>query len=228
MRTDHRMTNEERDPQAAAGAEGTTDDTDAATQPELEGGGIPSAVPAGDGGRVMTDPDDPRVDGILDDAAEDVDHLTEGIAEADEESPPIDSAIAAAGAASADRTRARSRASAKAAPLAPSVSEQAVHINDRASAWFVIAIVGLFAAIFASALLFGSGGLVSDLLPTPTPAPTVAPSASPSASPSGSPSASASPVASPSAAPSASAGASPAASPSAAPSSAPSPSPSAS
>jgi hypothetical protein len=166
---------------------------------------------------------EPEEGGFLDEAEEDIERLTEGDAEADEVSPPVDRAIAAAPASAAIGRR-RDRSAAKAAPLAPSVSQQAVRVNDRASAIFVLAIVAMFAGIVVWALLFGYGGFVSDLLPTPTPAPTAVPTAVPSASPAASGSPAASPAASPSAAASPSVGASP----SAAPSIAPSPSPSAS
>ena len=92
----------------------------------------------------------------------------------------------------------RAQGPAKAAPAAPTVSEKAVHVDDRASAIFVIAVVGVFIAIFVYALLFGYSGLASGLLPKATPTPTVEVSESPAASESASPSASA--EASPSAA----------------------------
>ena len=85
----------------------------------------------------------------------------------------------------------RNRGLPKAAPSAPSVSEQAVRVDDRASAWFVIALVALFAIVLANALLLGHGGLVSHLLPTPTPIVTAAPTAKPTAAPTASPSATA-------------------------------------
>ena len=108
------------------------------------------------------------------------------------------------------------------------MSDQAVHVDDRASAIFVIAVVGVFIAIFGYALLFGYSGLASGLLPKATPTPTVEVSESPAASESVSPSASA--EASPSASASPAASEAPSASPSDAPaaSAEASPSPSAS
>ena len=86
--------------------------------------------------------------------------------------------------------------------MAPTVSEQAVHINDRASAVFVIVVVAVFAVIFLNALLLGHRGTFSGLFPTPVvteepqateePSDSAGASASPAASPSGSPAASAS------------------------------------
>jgi cytoskeletal protein RodZ len=109
--------------------------------------------------------------------------------------------------------RLRGQPKTAAAPL--TASERAVKVDDRFSGWYVIAVVAVFALIFANAVLFGHGGFVGGLFPTPTPtvAPTAAPTASPaptSAAPSvsaspASPSASASPAASPSTAPSVSA-----------------------
>jgi len=86
------------------------------------------------------------------------------------------------------------------------VSERAVHIDDRISKIFVIGIAAIFGLIFLNALFLGKGGLFT-AAPTPTPvasatpAPslTAAPSLTPA--PSGSPAASASPSAAPSEAP---------------------------
>jgi hypothetical protein len=177
----------------------------------------------------------------VDDAALDIDTAPDAAAPWDQADESVDAAAdvtpAAAVAAGKASRGARDRRP-KAAPAAPpSVSAQAVHVNDRASAVFVLASIGVFVALFAWALLFGHGGFVTNVMatptpaptatpaPTPTPAPTASPAASPSAaaSPSGSPAAS--PTASGSAAPSASASAAPAAS--AAPSGSPAPSPSA-
>ncbi len=57
-----------------------------------------------------------------------------------------------------------------------SPSEIAVHVSDRASAVFVVAVVAVFIAIFAYGLVGGVGGFL-------TPLPTLAPLASPSPSP---------------------------------------------
>jgi hypothetical protein len=89
-------------------------------------------------------------------------------------------------AAGAGGRRSRDRKPKAGAPVVvPSISDQAVHINDRASAVFVLAMIGVFVAIFGYALLFGQGGFVTNLLPTPvvTPAPTPVPSAAPTAAP---------------------------------------------
>ncbi len=117
---------------------------------------------------------------------------------------------------------------------APTAADDAVHVTDRASAYFVIGIVAVFAAILLYALLFGNNGLVSDVLATPKPAATPIVTLAPTvearrAAPSEEPSAAAS--AAPSAAPaSAAPSEAPAsAAPSEAPSAAPeSPSPAAS
>ena len=109
--------------------------------------------------------------------------------EADDIADDAEPAVAAGGAAAGGR-RSRDRKPRAGAPVVvPSLSEQAVHINDRASAVFVLAMVGVFVAIFGYALLFGQGGFVSNLLPTPTPVvtpvptPTAAPTAAPSVTP---------------------------------------------
>lgn len=94
-------------------------------------------------------------------------------------------------AAGAGGRRSRDRKPKAGAPVVvPSISDQAVHINDRASAVFVLAMVGVFVAIFGYALLFGQGGFVSNLLPTPTPVVTPVPTAAPTAEPSAAPTAS--------------------------------------
>jgi len=90
---------------------------------------------------------------------------------------------------------------APAAPPPPSPSDQAVHINDRASKFFVLGTVLVFLLILLNGALFGVGGALSPTpSPTPRPSPTVAPS--PSLAPSGSPASSGSPSASGSPAPS--------------------------
>ncbi|HEY5436140.1 MAG TPA: hypothetical protein VIK13_12975 [Candidatus Limnocylindrales bacterium] len=173
----------------------------------------------------------------MDDAALDIDTAPDAAAPWDQADESVDAAAdvtPAAAVAAAKASRGARDRRPKAAPAAPpSVSAQAVHVNDRASAVFVLASIGVFVALFAWALLFGHGGFVTNVMATPTPAPTATPAASPSAAsspvasgsaaPSGSPAAS--PAASGSAAPSASASAAPAAS--AAPSGSPAPSPSA-
>lgn len=152
-------------------------------------------------------------DGAVDDeAVTDAALVTEDDADESDQSDETDNAanadpdgaaVAGAGAAAAAAGGRRNRGLPKAAPAAPSVSEQAVRVDDRASAWFVIALVAIFAIVFANALLLGNGGLVSHILPTPTPVvtpvPTAKPTAVPSASPSAAPSASPAPTATPAA-----------------------------
>jgi hypothetical protein len=103
------------------------------------------------------------------------------------------------------------------AAAAPTPSQQAVHIEDRASRYFVLLSIGVFVLILLNALLLGEGGLLS---PAPTPRPSAGPTALPSASSAASPSLGASPSASgsPGASGSPAASPSPAASASAAPS----------
>lgn len=114
---------------------------------------------------------------------------------------------------------------------APTASERAVHVDDRFSRWFVIAIVAVFGLIFANAILFGHAGFVTGLMPKPTPvitaSPTVGPSSQAPSSQAPSSSESAAPSASGSAAPSSSAGASSSAAPSSSASAGASPAPSA-
>lgn len=128
----------------------------------------------------------------------------------------------------------RLRGQPRAAELPASVAERAVRVDDRVSGVFVIAVVAVFALIFANAILFGHSGFVTGLFPTPTPVVTPSPSPAPSSaapssaapSPSAAAPSSAAPSPSSSAAPSPSASA--AASGSDAPPSPPAPSPSAS
>ncbi|MHB8399740.1 MAG: hypothetical protein ACYDCI_12550 [Candidatus Limnocylindrales bacterium] len=148
-----------------------------------------------------------------------------------------EAAIAGAGAPPA----ARAVWTEPASPAGPTISEQAVHIEDRSSRFFVIGVVATFVLIFAYGVLGGPNGLITKAIPAPSASASApaSPSAAPSASASAGPSASASatpgetPVPTPNpsfkfpkptASPAASAA--PSAVPSAAPSSAPSPSPS--
>jgi len=142
-------------------------------------------------------------DAAVDDetGVDDTDEAEEAAAADDAvESVPAGTAAKGAATATAGGGR-RNRGLPKAGPAAPSVSEQAVRVDDRASAWFVIALVALFAIVLANALLLGHGGLVSHLLPTPTPivtpAPTAQPTAQPTAAPTASPSATATPAPTP-------------------------------
>ena len=52
------------------------------------------------------------------------------------------------------------------------MSDKAVHVDDRASAIFVLAVVGVFIAIFVFALLFGYGGFFGNVFPKAAPTPT--------------------------------------------------------
>jgi len=140
--------------------------------------------------------------------------------EADEGVDDAEAAEPAAVAAGGRRSRDR-KPKAGAPVVVPSISEQAVHIGDRASAVFVLAMVGVFVAIFGYALLFGQGGFVSNLLPTPTPVVTPAPTAAPTAAPT--PVATPAPTTTPTAAPTAAPTGAPTAAPTAEPSVAPTP-----
>ena len=115
---------------------------------------------------------------------------------------------------------------------AQTASDIAVHVDDRASAIFVIAVIAIFVLILLNAVVLGKGGLLTPI-PSPKPIPSLVPgtqapppSASASASPSGSvaPAASGSPTPSGSASPSATGSAAPSATPK--PSATPPPSPS--
>ena len=124
----------------------------------------------------------------LADAAADTDEADDEL-EDDEAGPEDDGAApvaaAAAGAAAAGSGRRVPRGlPARKPAAAPTVSEQAVRVDDRASAIFVLAIVGVFVAIFVLAMLFGSGSFFGNVFKgsTPTPAPTVEVTAAPSES----------------------------------------------
>lgn len=133
---------------------------------------------------------------VDEDEVGDDEYLDDGSAE--------EAAAAEAAAISADRGaleeprtgRRGLRGPARPSPVAPSVSEQAVHITDRASSAFVVGTVAVFVLILLYGILLGRAGIVSDALATPTPVPTAVPSltAAPSASESLGPSASASAV----------------------------------
>ena len=139
-------------------------------------------------------------------------------------------ASAAAPATTSRPMRPAERRAARAKPVAaaPTPSERLVHIEDRASRWFVLASIAVFTLILLRALLLGQGGfLAAD--PTPSPAASASPAASPGGSPSGSPAPSGSAEGSPSgaASPGGSGGTgSPGANGSAAPSTSPAPGPS--
>lgn len=168
---DHGMTDKERDPETD-GPEGAADDTEFAD--------------------ATNDAEDAE-------GAEDADDTEE--AAADDDAVDDEAAAETAPAAGPGGRRARDRKARPGAPVAaPSVSEQAVHINDRASAVFVFVMIGVFVAIIGYALLFGQGGFASNLLPASTPVVTAAPTAAPTptAAPSATPAPSPSDAASPS------------------------------
>ena len=107
---------------------------------------------------------------------------------------------------------------------AQTASDIAVHIDDRASAIFVIGVIAVFVLILLNAVVLGKGGLLTPI-PSPKPIPSLVPGTQappPSAAASASPSGSVAPAASGSSTPSGSA--SPSATGSAAPSATPKPS----
>jgi hypothetical protein len=59
-----------------------------------------------------------------------------------------------------------------------SLSELAVHVDDRISAIFVLAVIAVFIAILVYGIVGGVGGVVTGT-PTPTPSPSPTASASP-------------------------------------------------
>jgi hypothetical protein len=166
--------------------------------------------PEADGPENATDPEPASEShgGYVEDAEADIETLTE--AEFDPldapDEMPVDRAIASASAETASRRRLRGTA-VKNAP-APTAADDAVHIQDRVSSWFVVATVGVFVVIVAWSLLLGRNGLLTDVFATPrpiaTPVATVIPSEAPSVAPSIAPSVSPSiaPSVAPSAAPS--------------------------
>jgi hypothetical protein len=109
---------------------------------------------------------------------------------------------------------------------AQTASDIAVHVDDRASAIFVIGVIAVFVLILLNAVVLGKGGLLTPI-PSPTPVPSLMPGTQappPSAPASASPSGSVAPAVSGSASPSAAESAAPSATPK--PSARPSPSPS--
>jgi hypothetical protein len=118
---------------------------------------------------------------------------------------PVGTAVASGAATAAARPKGGRSFKSEAAPTP---SEVAVRIQDRASQIFVGAVVAVFAGILLYGLILGSGGLLTPRpTPRPTPVATPASSAAPSASaaPSVSPAPSGSEAPSPSVAPSVSA-----------------------
>ncbi|HEU0243973.1 MAG TPA: hypothetical protein VFQ75_08715 [Candidatus Limnocylindrales bacterium] len=208
------MTDEERDPESAAGAEGTTDQPAEEAATEVVESPVAADEPAADEQADETDEAEP-LDEADEDEAEDEDEEDEL---EDEAAAPV-GAAAAAGAAAATGARRTPRGTPpRKATAAPTVSEQAVRVDDRASAIFVVGVVGVFVAIFVLALLFGYGSLFGNVFKGATPVPTIEVTAAPSGSAAASPSASASAAPSVSVAPSASPAASPSAEPSPSPS----------
>jgi hypothetical protein len=217
------MTDEERDPAGATGAEGTTDQPadEAATEAVETPVAADEPEPAAEAGD--------EADADEADLADEGEPLDEEDEFEDEEGEPEEQDVAPVGAGAAAATGARRTPRgmpARKPAVEKTVSEQAVRVDDRASAIFVIGVVGMFVAIFVLALLFGYGSFFGNVFKGPTPAPTIEVTAAPSESAAASPSASASAAPSVSVAPSGSAV--PSASPAASPSLAPSPSPSAS
>jgi 2-oxoglutarate dehydrogenase E2 component (dihydrolipoamide succinyltransferase) len=193
--TDQRMTDQERDPEADGGTDAAPGEPDDATIPDEE-----QAVD--------------EADGEGDEAEGELEEEGEGEPEREPEPEP------ARPAAAAQPPSRRGRAPAPTKAAAPSVSEQAVRVSDRASAVFVIGVTGVFVAMLLYGMLLGHGGFVTDALATPRPTKAPTPVPTVTAAPSASAPASAAPSASSaaSAAPSASAAASAAPSPSPAPS----------
>jgi hypothetical protein len=201
------MTDQERDPEAT-GPEGAADPEAAADTVAA-----PDAVDTATDAAPSLDSEAPgeTQGGYVVDAQEDVETLTEASWDPLDtpEDMPVDQAIAAATAETTSRKRDRAKgrvAPGKGQPAAaPSVAQEAVHVQDRASAVFVIVLVGAFVAIIGYGLVFGYAGFVSGILATPKPVPTIPASVEPSVAPSVAPSVSAAPSASaaPSTAPSA-------------------------
>src|SRR6478735_3749187 len=171
------MTDQERDPEAEPAAD---DATGAVPVPDAPGTPEPAEPEAsGDDGDAVTDTEAASAEhaAALDEADEPVDDGVGGeepeaddVDEDDDAATAVAPAAAAAAVAAAPTGRgAKGRPPAKGAAVAPSVSEQAVHVNDRASAVFVIVVVAVFALIFVNALLLGHKGLFSGLLPHATP-----------------------------------------------------------
>jgi hypothetical protein len=158
----------------------------------------------------------------LDEAADEAAYDADAEDEADDEAAGA-AAVAVGGSRITSKTETRG-----AVPAGQSVAERAVHLTDRASAIFVVAVVLTFVGILLYGMLAGSAGFFTPLA-TPAPTPTEAPIPSESAQPSAEPSSA--PSASPSGSPGASGSGAPSGSPtspSAAPSTAaPSGSPSA-
>src|SRR4029077_3728341 len=127
--------------------------------------------------------EEPLPDEGFDDADVDDEADADGLEDEEEE---IDERPAAA--APGRRGSITSAEARRSGPAGPSVSERAVHLDDRASAIFVLGIVATFVGIVLYALLAGEAGFFTPLA-TETPFPTEAPSASVSASPSAAPSA---------------------------------------
>jgi hypothetical protein len=75
------------------------------------------------------------------------------------------------------------RQAARMAAVPTSIAEQAVHIDDRISAIYVLAAIAVFVAILLYGIVAGNGGLLTSP-PSPSPSPSPVPSASAEPSPS--------------------------------------------
>ena len=146
--TNHRMTDQERDPEAATGPETATDET----EPANDESGTDTAEAAEAEATEAEDGDQ------------------------DEDAGDAFAEPEAAAPAAPSRRKRRNRDAAKALAAAPSVAEEAVHITDRASALFVIGVTLVFVVILLNGMLLGHRGFITEALATPKPTPVVTPS----------------------------------------------------
>ena len=174
------MTDKERDPEAD-GPEGATD-----PEPEADATG-----PGADDNETADDVE--TTDAADDDGELAADDEADGAGLDDEDAADAGPETAAGTPARAGAGHPRTRGTTPKAAPAPTAADDAVHIQDRVSSYFVIVTVGVFVVILAWALLLGRNGPMSDIFATPkpiaTPVETVIPSVAPE-----SPGSSASPV----------------------------------
>ena len=181
---------------------GTTPDESTGTR---DGATEPSTTPESETALRPDDeqaPHEGAADGGVDDGAPDAD---DEAADADGDEVEVEETAAALGSAAGATSRERGadqarlgrlgrRGAAPASAAAPTPSELAVRVGDRASSAFVLITIGAFVLIMLNAAILGNGGLLNPVpTPTPRPSPTASPPASPSAAPSGSPSITVSP-----------------------------------